>query len=156
MFMKRFFVGFFIFAFCFFVFAIDDAVGDGFDYVSLMGMELSSLIELYGVPVSVYSVRGDEEWQDDVVFDYGGFAVFLWENRVWQIVFYDGFEHDVEGLVPGMSWDSALAATSDFSSVSSDDAKIVFVLPRWSYPVRLVLVREGDVLSDIYIYRSDF
>ncbi|MEM5947520.1 hypothetical protein WKV44_03080 [Spirochaetia bacterium 38H-sp] len=150
--MKRLFVLFCVIILSFPVFSDDEL----FDYVSLMGMDIASLIDTYGIPSSVYSVRGAEEWQDDVVFDYGAFAVFLWDNRVWQILFTDDFAYKVEGLVLGMNWDEAVSSLSAFSLVFEDDEKKVFVLPRWSYPVRLVVMKENDVLSKIYVYRSDF
>ena len=55
------------------------------DELSLVGITLNELILRFGVPRSVSAARGLEEWQDDVVFEYGDRDYYVYKDRVWQV-----------------------------------------------------------------------
>jgi len=55
------------------------------DPVSFIGLDLTELIRLFGIPRSVYAVRGLEIWQDDVVFVYDQGDFYILKDRVWQV-----------------------------------------------------------------------
>ncbi|GHU24847.1 hypothetical protein FACS1894172_21750 [Spirochaetia bacterium] len=51
----------------------------------VIGLTVGELIARWGVPRTVYAVRGIEEWQDDVVFAYDSGDCYLYRDRVWQV-----------------------------------------------------------------------
>ncbi|HQO65960.1 MAG TPA: hypothetical protein PLI66_04445, partial [Spirochaetales bacterium] len=72
------------------------------DPATLLGLTPAQAIERFGPPGSVFAIRGAEPWQDDVVFDYGGgFSLFLFKDRVWQVRIAEPYARPVLGLVVG-------------------------------------------------------
>ena len=55
------------------------------DAVSYIGLTLADLYQRFGVPTSVYTARGLEAWQDDVVFVYDRGDFYIYRDRVWQV-----------------------------------------------------------------------
>jgi hypothetical protein len=49
-------------------------------------MTLAELIGSFGAPKTVLSVRGIEQWQDDVVFQYSEGDFYIHRDRVWQVM----------------------------------------------------------------------
>ncbi|MDR2478746.1 MAG: hypothetical protein LBD48_05475, partial [Treponema sp.] len=52
---------------------------------SFAGMKLADLVGRFGAPKMVYTVRGIDEWQDDVVFVYDNGEFYIYRDRVWQV-----------------------------------------------------------------------
>jgi hypothetical protein len=116
----------------------------------LVGLTLGEVIDRFGTPQLVYAVRGEEEWQDDVVFSYGDREFFFYRDRVWQIGLKSAFgirTGENRNVIPLIMGDAALVEES-YSLAS---------LEGWSWPmnVRFNNDRRGMVTA-IYIYRSDF
>jgi hypothetical protein len=154
------------------------------DPSSLLGMDLNAASALFGFPEAVYAVRGDEPWQDDVVFKYSeGYSFFWFRDRVWQIRFDGNYRGPVFGLFKGNGKDKALSLLG--TPLFQTEDSLVFELPDRGYPVRLRVVfaaakgansggtagngppgagPEGDTAagtpegfaSDFYLYRADF
>jgi hypothetical protein len=120
------------------------------DPASWIGMDLPALLDRFGVPNSVYVVRGAEEWQDDVVFvyDHGDFYVF--KDRVWQLGLKSAYK-----ISAGDSREAALLALGE---KTEDRGNYLFCpLPGGSWPLVLCCNLDGEgKVSTIFIYRSDF
>ena len=52
---------------------------------AFVGLTLQQLIDRFGVPRLVYAARGQEDWQDDVVFVYDHGYFYIYRDRVWQV-----------------------------------------------------------------------
>ncbi|MCL2276484.1 MAG: hypothetical protein FWC21_01165 [Treponema sp.] len=55
------------------------------EQLSFVGMMMADLIERYGSPRTVIVERGNEIWQDDVVFQYNGADFYIYRDRIWQV-----------------------------------------------------------------------
>ncbi len=126
------------------------------DSSALLGMDLAGAFERCGVPASVAAVRGDELWQDDVVFSYpAGFSLYWFGSRLWQIHFEKAYGGSVYGLFIGDSSDKLLSIMG--TPYFQNDSGLVYRLPFKSYPVRLrVILNKDGRISDFYLYRADF
>ena len=124
------------------------------DPVDLIGLTLNELISRMGVPVSVHSARGAEEWQDDVVFVYDWGDVYIIKDRVWQA----GFKSAM-GIKAGDSAASVsliLGSSASARLAENRQNSVFYFLDGKSWPImlRCDFDRDGRV-TVIYIYRSD-
>ncbi len=125
------------------------------DGPELIGLELQTALRSFGPPQHVYPIRGDQPWQDDVVFFYSTHLYLYWyDDRVWQVRFDRNFEGSVLGLSMGASREDAQKSLG--KPIASREDWEIFQLPDRGFPVRARLFFTSDRLSDIYIYRSDF
>ena len=136
------------------LYAQDSALRD--NPAGMIGMTLEQAAAALGNPSRVYASRGEEPWQDDVVFVYDGHVSLYWyQNRVWQVRFDPGYEGSAGGLRIGMVREQ-VSRTLGIPPASSEEDGEVFVLSRRGIPLRLqVFYREGRVY-DVYLYRGDF
>ena len=116
---------------------------------SYIGLTLSSLIELLGVPQTVHASRGINEWQDDVVFVYETGNFYIFRDRVWQIEIRSAYR-----IRAGDSRNTVLLSFGEPVSSASDFA--IFHLSGYSWPmsIRFNFDSNGRV-TVIYIFRSD-
>jgi len=129
------------------------AIGD--DAASLLGLSIADVLGRWGAPQSVFSVRGEEAWQDDVAFRYAeGFTFFLYGERLWQLRLSAPYAGSAYGLFLGDSLDKACSLLGEPLERSAD--RLVYRMPYQGYPVRLRLDLTDGKLSDIYLYRADF
>ena len=119
------------------------------DSVSYIGLSLSELLSRFGVPRSVYPVRGLEEWQDDVVFVYEEGDFYILKDRVWQVGLKSGL-----GIKTGDTWGTVTLvlgprAESRYNSIfySIDEGS-------WPMMLRCEFGSDGRVRA-IFIYRTD-
>jgi hypothetical protein len=126
------------------------------DPSELLGISPALAIERFGPPAKVFPVRGTEPWQDDVVFDYaGGFSLFLFRDRVWQVRIVEAHAAPVFGFVVGTVAERAAAI------LGAPDRELPgayeWVLPGDAWPVRLrgVVDATGSI-HELYVYRADF
>jgi hypothetical protein len=120
------------------------------DAASYIGLDIEHLIGRFGVPRSVYAVRGSEEWQDDVVFVYDSMDCYVFKDRVWQV-----------GL---KSWrriktgDSKPAVVLELGDGAVDEgSKIRLPLPGAGWPLELqVNLDDSGFVDSIFVSRSDF
>jgi len=54
-----------------------EQIGVNGDPFSFVGMKVAELVERFGPPIAVFAVRGNEIWQDDVVFRYTGVDFYM-------------------------------------------------------------------------------
>ena len=116
---------------------------------SYIGLTLSGLIELFGVPQTVHTSRGLNEWQDDVVFVYDAGDFYIFRDRVWQLGLRSAYRiraGDSRNTV-FLSFGEAISSTNDFA---------IFPLNGYSWPmsIRFNFDSNGRVTM-IYIFRSD-
>jgi hypothetical protein len=126
------------------------------DPAALLGLSPAQAIERFGPPARVFAVRGAEPWQDDVVFDYaGGFSLFLFMDRVWQVRVAEPYARPVLGFVVGSSKERAASALG--SPALELPGSYEWVLPGEAWPVRLRgLVDASGSIRELYVYRADF
>jgi hypothetical protein len=119
------------------------------DPALLIGTTLSDLVTRFGVPNSVYPVRGMAYWQDDVVFVYDSGEFFIYGNRVWQLKL-----QTVYGIKAG---DPKNAVNLAMGEGKSFDDYTLFQLPSKVWPLTLRVNWDASGrASGIFIYRSDF
>ena len=119
------------------------------DPASYIGLTLQELIGSFGIPGSVYAVRGLEEWQDDVVFAYNGTDFYIYRDRVWQVALMEAYfirTGDMGSAIP-LSFGEALY---------SDENCAIFPLKGQNWPMALrVNFDSAGKVAMIFIYRSD-
>ena len=119
------------------------------DPALLIGISLEELIRRFGVPRSVYAVRGLEEWQDDVVFVYDEGDFYIIKDRVWQLGLSAAY------LI--RSGDSRSAVFLNFGeAISFAEDYAIFLLRGYNWPLALRCnFDSGGRVTAIFIYRSD-
>ncbi len=128
---------------------------DDFDPTKLIGLDLKSAMSQLGVPQSVYTFRGDEADQDNVVFYYSNYLYLFWyQDRVWQVRCDRRFTRTLFGLTLGTPRDVIMRSFSHPLTAREDS--LYFDIDDSEFPLRARLVFADGVLSDVYVYRSDF
>jgi hypothetical protein len=126
-----------------------------FDPARYIGLDLKTALETLGTPQEVFSFRGPEESQDNVVFYYPDFLYLFWyRNRVWQVRCDRRFARPLFGVAMGMPRE-VIERTSQHQLLAKGDS-LYFDLDDGKYPLRVRLVFSDSALSDLYVYRSDF
>jgi hypothetical protein len=120
------------------------------DPASLIGLSLENLLSRFGVPQAVYAARGNEEWQDDVVFVYEGADFYVYKDRVWQIGLKSAY-----GVKLG---DSHPAVSLILGEDAVDFEDYVFLaLPSKGWPLAFRVNLDGSgLVSALFVYRPDF
>lgn len=132
--------------------AVEDA--QPLDLPELVGLTLAEALERLGAPAEVSAVRGEEAWQDDVVFFYPQHLYLFWyQNRVWQVRLDARYEGRFRGLAMGASRGEVVEALGAPMKELPDS--VVYQLEERGYPVRLRLHFEEERLVDLYCYRAD-
>ncbi|MDR2760139.1 MAG: hypothetical protein LBB78_12255 [Spirochaetaceae bacterium] len=117
---------------------------------ALIGLTLGEVLSRFGVPQAVYPVRGREEWQDDVVFEYENQDLYIYRDRVWQLGLKTAY-----GITLGDSRQLVLLVLGERAQVFS--GYIQASLPGESWPLKFrVNMDPQDKVSGLFIYRSDF
>jgi hypothetical protein len=120
------------------------------DPASLIGLTLEGMVSQFGIPKSVYALRGLEEWQDDVVFVYAQGDFYVYKDRVWQLglnAAYDIKIGDPRGRV--------LLLLGEESRNFADHS--LFSLPSRGWPLELRINFDStETVSALFVYRPDF
>jgi len=125
------------------------------DPSALLGLSLVDSFARFGAPSSVYALRGDESWQDDVAFVYGtGYTLFMYGDRLWQLRFTKPYAGSIFGIFIGDASDKALSILGQ--PYENGPGYLVYRMPFKSYPVRLRLALQDDRIVDAYLFRADF
>ena len=135
-------------------FGFGQPLAGGRSPVTLVGLTLEDLINNFGIPRSVYAVRGLEEWQDDVVFVYDGVDFYVFEDRVWQVGLrsFMGINTGDPGSVVSLILDS----TQGFSKLETRRDSVSYSINEGSLPMILTCdFDEAGRVRGIYIFRSD-
>jgi hypothetical protein len=127
------------------------------DLAALVGLTLPEAFERFGPPQRVFAARGEESWQDDVVFFYSGHLYLFWyQERVWQARVD---EHHAGGFLAawrlsmGAGREEVLGLLGPPMRELADS--LVYHLEDRGYPVRLRLYFREGLLADAYCYRGD-
>jgi len=117
--------------------------------LSFVGMRLEDLFARFGLPQSVYVSRGEERWQDDVVFVYAEGDFFVHSNRVWQVGLRYAFGIRVGDLraVVHLLFGATMQDEGDF---------MLYHFPGGAWPVSIRFNFANDRVSAIFVYRPDF
>jgi hypothetical protein len=120
------------------------------DPVTLIGTGLGELLVLFGPPENVYAVRGVEEWQDDVVFEYNNIDFYLFRNRVWQIT-----APKINNISIGDP--KAVIELVYGDKLHDKGTYIITEIPNraWKIETRYNIDANGKITA-IYIYRTDY
>jgi len=114
-----------------------------------IGMKIDELVARLGLPRSVYASRGQEPWQDDVVFVYNEGEFFFFRDRVWQLALRSAY-----GVTMGDPKPAVALALGDEALDQGD--YFLFPLPPVGWPLMLrVHLNTTGRVSGIYIYRPD-
>jgi len=117
---------------------------------SFVGMGLAELIGRFGPPRAVYAARGEESWQDDVVFEYAQGDFYIYRDRVWQVGLASAY-----GIALGDPKPAALLALGDTAEDRGN--YMLLPLPGGGWPLMLrVNFTSAGLASAIFIYRPDF
>ncbi len=130
-------------------------------YERYLGFSIEEAYKQFGSPDEVSVFRGEEAWQDDVIFFYEDFLSLFWyENRVWQIRLDHRYDSEVYGLGMGIEKKPAAVILGEKfgDPIFLDAISLIYRLPAGNidYPVYVRFVFTEDRLSDLYIYRGDF
>jgi len=123
------------------------AVNEPFSFV---GMTLAALIERFGTPELVFAARGNEHWQDDVVFRYAAGDFYIYKDRVWQVKLASAL-----GVSNGNTRTTALTILGNMVQYRGDHALLAVSGAHWPLMLR-VNFNETGFVSAIYIYRPDY
>jgi hypothetical protein len=121
------------------------------EFENAVGLTLKEVFAYYGQPDAVHTVRGAEEWQDDVVFVYDSLKldVYIYKDRVWQVCVQSAL-----GLKKGDRKAAALLALA--GGIEEQDGYLLYNYPNTVWPkyARFNLDAAGRITT-IYIYRPD-
>jgi hypothetical protein len=117
---------------------------------NLVGLTLNEVIGRFGIPQGVYAVRGEAEWQDDVVFSYGDREFYFYRDRVWQLGLKAAFGVKVgenRNVIPLIMGDNMVV----------EESYSLAPLTGWSWPMNIRFNNDSrGLVTAIFIYRSDF
>jgi hypothetical protein len=117
---------------------------------NLVGLALNEVIGRFGIPQGVYAVRGEAEWQDDVVFAYADREFYFYKDRVWQVGLKTAYGVRVgenRNVIPLIMGDAAVVA----------EGYSLAPLNGWSWPMNIRFNNDNrGLVTAIFIYRSDF
>ncbi|MCL2600473.1 MAG: hypothetical protein FWD88_04765 [Treponema sp.] len=120
--------------------------------LSLVGLRVDELIARFGAPSAVHAVRGEEEWQDDVVFVYPQGNFFIHRDRVWQV----GFNY-VYGMRVGDHRDVAHLILGERAQNHGDFLLYPLQPPLgMGWPLAMRVNFNANRISAIFVYRPDF
>jgi hypothetical protein len=132
------------------IWAQNSGASDPANPANLVGLTLSEVIGRFGIPQGVYAVRGEAEWQDDVVFSYGDREFYFYRDRVWQLGLKAAFgirvgeNRNVIPLIIG-------------NTVVVEENYSLAPLAGWSWPMNVRFNNDSQgLVTAIFIYRSDF
>ena len=117
--------------------------------LSFIGLKLDEVIKRFGSPQSVYAARGQEHWQDDVVFVFNEGDFYIYRDRVWQI----GIK-SIYGIKIG---DAKAVAALVFGETTRDEGDyLLYSVPGGSWPLAIRVNCNDGKVSAIYVFRSDY
>ena len=112
-------------------------------------MRLDGLFARLGPPQSVSAARGDERWQDDVVFLYNEGDFYIYQDRVWQIGLKSAY-----GMRIG---DSRAVALLVLGANARDEGDyMLYSFPGNAWPISLRVNFSEGRISAIFLYRPDY
>lgn len=120
------------------------------EQLALVGLRLAEIIERYGPPKAVFAARGNELWQDDVVFQYNEGDFYIFRDRVWQVRL-----SSARGISAGDPKQAALLVLGENAQDRGDHLLLPLSGGDWPMAIR-VNVSGAGLVTSIFIYRSDY
>ena len=120
------------------------------EFSSLVGITLADLLEHYGPPKTVSAARGNELWQDDVIFQYDDRDFYIHKDRVWQVRVASA-----HGISVGDPKQAAVLTLGNNAVDMGDHLLLPAVGSAWPIMLRVNFNNAGRV-SAIFIYRTDY
>jgi len=117
---------------------------------AFIGMELEEMIERFGPPRAVFAARGNETWQDDVIFQYTGVDFYIFKDRVWQVKFVS-----THGISNGDTKWTVLQTLGNTAQDMGDHVILEITEKNWPLMMRVNFSNTGQV-NAIFLYRSNF
>jgi len=117
--------------------------------LSLVGMKLDELFRRFGPPQAVHAARGNEHWQDDVVFVYSEGKFYIYRDRVWQVELTA-----ISNMKVGDAKGVALLVLGESAQDKGD--YVEYTIPGGAWPLSLRVNFNAGKIATIFIYRSDF
>jgi hypothetical protein len=117
--------------------------------VSFIGLSLNELIARYGAPLLVRAERGEETWQDDVVFTYKMGDLYVYRDHVWAVSVKSAYRVSM-----GDTKASALLALGGAAKDMGNGISCPLMGMDWPLMLRCDVDKNGKI-SSIFIYRSD-
>jgi hypothetical protein len=123
---------------------------EGTDPASYVGYTLEKLFAELGMPTSVHAVRGNEAWQDDVVFIYPSIEMYIFKDRVWQVCPISVYNMKIDDNIDHVK-------TIMGEPLLAAEHYVLYSLQSQAWPMmmRINLNQDGKAAS-FFIYRSDF
>jgi len=132
------------------------------EIISNIGLRLEDLFLRYGAPKQVHAARGDEDWQDDVVFVYNDWDFYIYRDRVWQIGLKSGY-----GIKIGDPKAAALLVFADKAHAPQPSPQgegsplengdyLLYPIAGAAWPLSLRINFNAGKISGIFVYRTDF
>ena len=116
---------------------------------SFIGMKLEDMFRRFGPPKSVYAARGDQPWQDDIVFVYDAGDFYIFRDRIWQVGVKSVF-----GIKIGDVKAVALLVFGD--NVRDEGDYLLYNITGGGWPVSIRVNFSSGRVSNIFVYRPDF
>jgi hypothetical protein len=123
--------------------------GQADEYTPLIGLRLNELVARFGAPQKVFASRGDELWQDDVVFAYNEADFYIHQDRVWQIGLKAAYGMKLGDL-------KAVAMLVLGASAEDKGAYALYAIRGGSWPLEIRVNFDNGLISAIFIYRQDY
>jgi hypothetical protein len=117
--------------------------------LSFVGMKLDELINRFGSPQTVHAARGNEHWQDDVVFTYTDYDFYIYRDRVWQVAV-----KSIYNIKIGDASAVVLLVLGDAAQDMGD--YILYALPSGSWPLSLRVNCNAGRVTALFVYRTDY
>jgi len=123
------------------------------EQLSFIGMMMVDLLERFGPPRSVIAERGNETWQDDVVFQYNGVDFYIYRDRIWQVKIAS-----THGVSNGDRRTTVLQVLGNSAEDRGDYMLLPITGKDWPLMIRVNFNNSGNTgqVTAIYIYRPDF
>jgi hypothetical protein len=137
------------------VLAAAAAAAESDDPIDFIGMDPAQLFAALGAPREIFTWRGAEPMEDNIVFFYPDFRYVFWfQSRVWQVRFDNRYSGTVLGFSIGMK--RADVEAGGQGRLQESGGSLFLSLDTGRYPVRVRLAMLDDRVDDIYVYRSDW
>ena len=122
----------------------------------MLGWKIAQADEILGLPAHMFSVRGENPGEDNVVFYYANYIYLFWfRDRVWQVRVDERWPYEIRGIRMGMKRQNIIEIWGN--PVNLSDEALTWNIDDVGYPIQARLYFDStDKLVDFYLFRSDW